>query len=168
MDKAALRKEMEQKLDAFKEKDKESREITSKLQAMEKYRNAEAILAYAPMKTEVDISILFGDERLLFPYIEGDEMFFAPPPLKKGAFGFLEPERRIPSHFKNAIILVPARALTMDGLRLGRGGGYYDRFLEKNKAGLFSIGLAFSVQIVDELPVENHDRRLDMVITAWQ
>lgn len=166
MDKAALRKEIEQKLDAFKKKDQESHEITSKLLAMEEYRNADVILAYAPMKNEVDISALFEDGRLLFPYIEGKEMFFAPPPLKKGAHGFFEPEKRIPSYFKNAIILVPARALTMDGFRLGRGGGYYDRFLEKNKAGLFSIGLAFSVQIVDKLPVENHDRRLDVVLTA--
>lgn len=166
MDKAVLRKEIERRLKAFKEQDRESHEITSKLLAMEEYRNADVILAYAPMRNEVDISILFEDKRLLFPYIEGKEMFFAPPPLKKGAHGFFEPEKRIPAYFKNAVILVPARALTLDGLRLGRGGGYYDRFLEKNKADLFSIGLAFSVQIVDELPVENHDRRLDVVITA--
>ncbi len=166
MDKALLRKEIVSRLKTFDGRDKESALIVERLLELDEYRNAGIVLAYAPMATEVDISPLFCDKRLLFPYIDGNEMFFAPPPLVKGRHGFMEPRQRHAVHFDRAVALVPARALTKDGYRLGRGGGYYDRFLEKNKAGLFSIGLAFSIQIFDKLPVEEHDIRLDMVITG--
>lgn len=168
MDKALLRKEIVSRLKTFDGRKEESSRIVGKLLGLDEFRDAKVVLAYAPMATEVDISPLFSDRRLLFPSIEGNEMFFAPPPLVKGRHGFLEPVEKRAVHFDKAVALVPARALTKDGCRLGRGGGYYDRFLEKNKAGLFSIGLAFSIQIFDELPVELHDIRLDMVITGGQ
>ena len=51
------------------------------------------------------------------------------------------------------------------GYRLGRGKGYYDRYL-KNLADNYKIGICFPWQIVEKLPVESHDMRVDEVLTA--
>jgi 5-formyltetrahydrofolate cyclo-ligase len=64
------------------------------------------------------------------------------------------------------LLIVPGLAFTAEGYRLGFGGGYYDRFLvEYNKA---VMSLAFAQQIVEELPVEKHDRKVPVIITPNQ
>lgn len=63
-----------------------------------------------------------------------------------------------------AAIIVPGLAFSRTGKRLGRGAGFYDRFLEKNPEAL-RIGLAFFEQIVDTLPHEDFDQDLDIVLT---
>lgn len=63
------------------------------------------------------------------------------------------------------VVLVPAVALTLGGDRLGQGGGWYDRFLAEVGAGCTTIGVCFAVQLVDDLPIECHDVRLDVVVT---
>jgi len=63
------------------------------------------------------------------------------------------------------IIIVPAIAYDKRGYRIGYGGGYYDRFLSSLKDHAITIGIAFDMQIVDEIPVEPFDVPVDMVIT---
>lgn len=63
------------------------------------------------------------------------------------------------------VIVVPGLAFTVDGRRLGQGGGWYDRFLPGLRDHCPMIGVAFEVQIVDELPTEPHDVTLDVVVT---
>lgn len=63
------------------------------------------------------------------------------------------------------VVLVPGVAFTPSGLRLGQGGGYYDRFLGAHPL-LWSIGLAFSEQMTTELPRELHDAVLSQVMAA--
>ena len=63
------------------------------------------------------------------------------------------------------IILVPGLAFTRDGLRLGRGGGYYDRLLAHPQCRAHRMGVAFDLQIVDDIPVEPHDQRVHAIIT---
>ncbi len=75
------------------------------------------------------------------------------------------------------VVLVPGLAFTKDGFRLGRGGGYYDRFLEeiqkicaadenakdlKRRAKI--IGVCYGAQIVESVPHEEHDARVDIVL----
>jgi len=71
------------------------------------------------------------------------------------------------------VILVPGVAFTKSGLRLGNGKGYYDSYLNKffphqsssaHHKSPFLIGLAFTQQIVDQLPTEAHDIKLDLVL----
>lgn len=64
---------------------------------------------------------------------------------------------------EKCIILVPGRAFTVDGARLGRWSGFYDRLLEKSKY-IATIGLAFRCQIVRTIPEEPWDKRVDMVV----
>lgn len=62
-------------------------------------------------------------------------------------------------------IIVPGLAFTKHGQRLGRGGGYYDRYLASLPPATHKIGVCFSLQIVDSLPIEPHDQKMDLVIT---
>ena len=58
------------------------------------------------------------------------------------------------------IVIVPGLAFTRDGRRLGQGGGFYDRFLAQLPADCTTIGVGFAEQLLDDLPVEPHDRIL--------
>lgn len=62
------------------------------------------------------------------------------------------------------VILLPGSVFDHRGGRFGYGGGYYDRFLERNPQAL-RIGLAFDLQVVEEAPLAAHDQLLDLVIT---
>jgi len=62
-----------------------------------------------------------------------------------------------------AILLVPGLAFTKKGLRLGRGRGFYDRYLAKSNC--ITIGLVFDVQLVESLPCDHHDKTVDFVVT---
>jgi len=139
---------------------------------------AEAIVAgYSPISSEADPSALMEalaakGHGLALPRIaaadaplefrrwrQGDEM-------QPGAFGILEPlisaEPVTPS-----VLLVPLLAFDADGYRLGYGGGFYDRTLADLRAlgPCLAIGIAFAGQEVDALPHEDHDQRLDAVVT---
>jgi 5-formyltetrahydrofolate cyclo-ligase len=68
------------------------------------------------------------------------------------------------------LLLVPLLAVTREGLRLGQGGGYYDRTLAALRANgpVVAVGLAFDVQIADWLPAETHDAPMDWIATPTQ
>lgn len=86
--------------------------------------------------------------------------------LESGYFGLYEP---IPKETKKVspedidLVIVPGLAYTEKGHRLGFGGGYYDRFLENYQG--YTLSLAFQSQIVQELPVEEHDKRVEKIIS---
>ena len=61
------------------------------------------------------------------------------------------------------IILVPGLAFTASGYRLGHGGGYYDTFLAQHPEAL-KVGVGYPSQLVDQLPIEDHDITLDIVL----
>ena len=84
----------------------------------------------------------------------------------KGTYGILEPKKdcQVVRADENSLILVPGCAFTRDGLRMGYGGGYYDRYLQMYKEAV-TVGYAFEEQLFDAIPSEAHDRRLDFVVT---
>jgi 5-formyltetrahydrofolate cyclo-ligase len=63
------------------------------------------------------------------------------------------------------VILVPALAVTADGRRLGQGGGYFDRALALTQRPITTIAVVFDDEVVDDLPCEPHDARVDWVVT---
>lgn len=63
------------------------------------------------------------------------------------------------------LIILPGAAFTRDGARLGYGGGFYDTLLAGPARGVPVIGVCFPCQLVEEVPVEPHDKRVDAVIT---
>jgi len=81
-----------------------------------------------------------------------------------GRFGILEPRADAPpAGISFDLILVPGIAFDRNGGRLGRGRGYYDRFLAC--ASGFVSGVCFDDQLVSEVPCEPHDARMDAIIT---
>lgn len=62
------------------------------------------------------------------------------------------------------LIVLPGAAFTRDGKRLGYGGGFYDTLLVSPAAGVPLAGVCFPCQLLDDLPMEAHDRHVDMVI----
>ena len=85
--------------------------------------------------------------------------------LTENKFSILEPKNKDKVIFPK-IILIPLLGYSKSGFRLGYGGGYYDKYLSKNGIGdVKKIGIAFSFQEVEEIPVEDHDERLDWILT---
>jgi 5-formyltetrahydrofolate cyclo-ligase len=86
--------------------------------------------------------------------------------LTPGAYSILEPlkeKERIQPISVLELIIVPGTAFDEKGHRLGQGGGYYDWLLSKTT--IPTIALAFESQIIDVLPIESHDQRVDNIIT---
>ena len=85
--------------------------------------------------------------------------------LIENKFSILEPKNKDKVIFPK-IILIPLLGYSKSGFRLGYGGGYYDKYLSKNCVGdVKKVGIAFSFQEVEEIPVEDHDERLDWILT---
>ena len=89
--------------------------------------------------------------------------------LVKGGFGVREPGPDAPEVFPRAL-LVPLVAFDRRGGRIGYGKGYYDRAIAALEAQhpILTIGLAYAVQEIEQVPVEDHDRHLDVVITETE
>lgn len=66
--------------------------------------------------------------------------------------------------FEIDAVVVPGVAFTKDGARMGRGKGFYDKYLSKNEFRALKIGVCFKEQVLDGLPVEPHDVKMDVVI----
>jgi 5-formyltetrahydrofolate cyclo-ligase len=85
-------------------------------------------------------------------------------------FGFRQPSKQAlffdPEANPGALMLVPGSAFTTEGDRVGRGGGFYDRYLGLFGANIKTVGICFSEQLFDTLPTEEHDIRLDKIFHA--
>ena len=86
-------------------------------------------------------------------------------PLKVNKYGIPEPETK--NIVYPDVVLVPLVAFDRNLNRLGYGGGYYDRLIKKlsKKKKIIKIGLAFSVQEIDKVPIGMHDQKLDYIVT---
>ena len=84
--------------------------------------------------------------------------------LEPDKMGILTPKSNQPTTGSFDVVITPGLGFTTTGERLGYGRGYYDRWFANNQVGL-KIGVAFELQIVDELPVEATDMALDMIVT---
>lgn len=78
--------------------------------------------------------------------------------------GFLEPEMS-EADYEKALMLVPLLGYNSKLCRLGRGGGYYDRYIRENRDRIRTIGLAFSASFFPDFSEEEHDAALDAVLT---
>lgn len=86
-------------------------------------------------------------------------------PMVPGAFGAMIPDQ--PEFFEPEIVIVPLLAFSRAGGRLGYGGGFYDRTLEqlRSRRATLAIGFAFAGQETDDLPLEETDQPLDLIVT---
>ncbi|MBQ1895642.1 MAG: 5-formyltetrahydrofolate cyclo-ligase, partial [Clostridia bacterium] len=72
-----------------------------------------------------------------------------------------------PAVYGKVLMLMPGLAFDEHGNRIGYGGGYYDRYLERNRDKEYTkVALAYPFQVFDEIPADPHDEKVDAVITA--
>ena len=89
--------------------------------------------------------------------------------LVEGRFGIREPGSGSPRPFEDIdLIVVPALAYDRTGGRLGRGGGFYDRFLARDDMRAVRCGLGFDEQVTEQLPTHAHDLPVAIVVTDRQ
>jgi 5-formyltetrahydrofolate cyclo-ligase len=94
--------------------------------------------------------------------------------LVPGRFGLLEPHgpRLGATAVGTAdVVVLPALGISRDGVRLGRGGGYYDRALRHVRSGAALVAVVFDDELLDHLPADPHDQRVTAVVTpsgGWQ
>lgn len=134
-------------------------------------------LSYAAIPDELDLSSWHQTRwatglAVVLPRVAGPGLLSwhritGPEQLEPGSFGIPEPGRdaepwTIPHE---SMVFVPGVAFTAAGLRLGQGGGYYDRFLAE-RLDLLVIGVGFTCQLVEDIPCEGHDRLVDGLVIA--
>lgn len=174
--KRQLRNELKRLRSLLSESDRQnmSQQITTFLQEIPEFNQAKTIFCYISYLGEVEthplISTFLQQNRdLAVPKIMNKTEILAIP---LSDFSELEPDRRgilTPKSSQAAtkpfdIVITPGLGFTEKGGRLGYGRGYYDRWFSKNTVKT-KIGLAFEVQLVDELPLEETDIPLDMIVT---
>ena len=155
-----------------------SKKIVKRLSELEEFKNSNTVLFYVSYNNEVfthdliEESLKIGknvivpksdkeNRNLILSKLESWD------DLEKGAYDILEPkEDKISEISKNEIdmIIVPGVGFDEHGCRIGHGLGYYDELL-RDSTNAIHIGLAFEIQIVDVIPIEEHDMPVDMIIT---
>lgn len=133
------------------------------------------IAGYVPVGTEPggsDLpSVLAGAARLLLPVLlpDGDlDWAVYDGTLAVGPRGLLQPagpRLGVDIVREATLVVVPALAVDRSGMRLGRGGGSYDRVLARLPAGLLTVALLNDGELLDAVPADEHDRRVGAVIT---
>jgi len=171
--KKVLRESILKRRISHKKAEEDSKKIAERFLQLPQLKKAKNILLYYPHKNEVDtryiIKQLTDSKRfnLYLPKVSKNEILPVKvkdlSSLKKGYAGIMEPEGESVSPEKIDIVVVPAVAYDLKGHRLGYGKGYYDRFLKSTQA--LKVGVAYDFQVVDQLPVEEHDIPVDLIIT---
>lgn len=156
--------------------------IFAHIMSLPEYRAAEVIHTFVSWRDEVDTHAIIkasfaAGKRVAVPRVPPDksqlEHYFISDfaALVPGTLGILEPSsgpgvHLAPENTHFDVIFVPGLAFDRAGNRLGYGRAYYDQFLAGTMA--LKIGLAFALQIVDEVPVAPHDQRVDLIITEQE
>ena len=151
------------------------RAVAEQVAGLPAFARAARVALYASLADELPTRPIFAAalarrKLALFPRVEGDRLVFAPvsrwEDLRPGRYGVAEPPPDVPALAPEALVLVPGVAFDARGGRLGRGGGYYDRtFASAAEPRPLLLGVGYAFQVVDTVPQERHDRRLDGVIT---
>ena len=169
-----------------------STEICKKILSSPQYKDATTIFAYMALPDEVDLTpvimnalqngksvavpkiISQTDNIIKFFYLDKSKNLTEQ--TATGTYNILEPDESLPATpdpTQNTLILVPGRAFTKEGDRLGRGKGYYDRYLGDRllrcaRNGVVLAGVCFDFQIKKSLPIDDRDIKMDLVFSILQ
>lgn len=181
--KAALREQARKARIAQKNKDEVSRVIVEKFLGLPAYSRAKTVMFYVDAGSEVRTrhllpEVLKHGKRIIVPYciVETNELELfhleAFEELVEGAYKILEPAKelrakpgKIVQPEELDLVMVPGTAFDPQGGRMGQGKGYYDRLLARVRLDAPLVALAFQCQIFPEIPVNEHDVYMDLVLT---
>ena len=177
--KKALRKIIKVRVSAISAEERRKREeiLHNNLFSMPEFLAANTVMLFANLPDEIgtfsliDKCIAMG-KKVFLPVINGDDMTVAEftGEYQIGRYGIKEPSLLTPNSSlltPNSIdfVLVPGVAFSPNGYRLGRGKGYYDKFLSKY-SNLFTVGVCFREQFYLDIPREPHDVPMNKVIVC--
>lgn len=169
-DKQALRQAVRARFPGMEARDRESELLRRRIAAWEPWRKARVVAGYIPLPREADVLPLLAQaleegKTLLLPRVEGERRMTLRrvsrlDELVPGPWGLSEPpaDARIVPVSAAELLLVPLEAVDGSGMRLGKGGGYYDALLEG--AETLTLGVALSWQLVGQVPREPWDKPL--------
>jgi 5-formyltetrahydrofolate cyclo-ligase len=152
--KEQLRAQMQEQLRALDAEDRRGRslKICNRVLELPVWKQARVVVVFEPFPYEPEIGPLIADLRR-----RGSEIIAILPTARSqhdvAIFGPID------------LVLVPGIAFTRAGARIGRGAGFFDRFLARRGTRAIKIGIAFSFQIVESLPLDPHDVKLDLVVS---
>lgn len=178
--KSALRVAIKERLDAMTSEQRAAEGRSASRRILEHLPEPCVICAYYPLKTEVDIRLVlttllerkdkvylpvYNNEKMIFRQITSDTTF------QKGELNIPEPPTSAPVLGRESVdvILVPGRAFTKQGHRLGRGAGGYDHWIadyRKLHPNTQFWGVCLECQLVNDIPTETHDEQMDAIVTA--
>ena len=146
----------------------------TKLSRHPRLADAHTVLLYSALPDEVPTLPLLNrlsteGKTVLLPRVVSDtdmelRRYTGSNDMEQGAFGIMEPTGKLFTDYENIdVAVVPGMAFDREGHRLGRGKGYYDRFLTR-LSHTYKIGICFPFQLVDLVPADAHDILMDEVI----
>lgn len=167
----------EQKKSFSKEQLQEwSNQVVQRIKANPLYVAAQSVMLYNALPDEVNLSELWDDEKQKWwlPLVTGVSTMEARTYTRKdklipGSFGIGEPGKDTIKAKAGEIdlIIIPGMAFDRSGNRLGRGKGYYDRFL-KEQGFAYRLGVCFPFQLLDTIPIESNDVCMNQIITPQE
>ncbi len=181
VEKRALREKVLTLRSALSEEQREikSRKIQEVVSHIKEFQEAQTIMLFLNFRDEVETTglaqkVLELGKRLVLPRCAPKGILIPAlirdlqTDIEPGTWGIREPKRENlvqvnPSEID--CVFVPGAAFDKLGNRLGYGGGYYDRFFERLRDTTPKLALAFSCQIVESIPIEAFDKKVDVLIT---
>ncbi len=154
--------------------------IEKRLLASDDFKKAGNILFYASFQTEVDTlnclqhAIKLG-KKVALPLVDSKKRelrLYWIKDISELVSGYMNiPEPGITTDNRETglddidVVIIPGAGFDIKGNRIGYGAGYYDRLLSKSKKNITTIALAFEEQIVEEIPAETYDKKVEKIIT---
>ena len=174
MDQKLFRKAVKARVSAMSAADKEcfSAVMRTTLKRCIDACDASVVAMFSPLPDEPQVWPLVDElskrKTVVLPRVEGDVMNFYcydKNSMAIGSYGINEPQNGLPvAPYEIDAVVVPGLAFTEGGARMGRGKGYYDKYLSQSDFSALKIGVCYREQIVPEIPLEEHDVMMDVVI----
>ncbi len=154
--------------------------IKKRLLASDDFRKAGNVLFYASFQTEVDTLNCLQDaiklgKKVALPLVDNEKRelrLYWIKDISELVPGYMRiPEPGIITENRETglenidVVIIPGAGFDIKGNRIGYGAGYYDRLLSKSQKKITTIGLAFDEQIVEEIPAEPYDKKVEKIIT---
>ncbi|MDD2494533.1 MAG: 5-formyltetrahydrofolate cyclo-ligase [Tissierellia bacterium] len=157
-----------------------SKIIINKLISLEEFKNSKTVFIYMDFRNEVRTGeiinfLLEQNKRVVLPWTDTANTEIVPVEIKDmendlitSSFGYLEPKKENVIEVKVEeidLIIVPGVAFDKRFNRIGFGKGYYDRILNRKRKNTLAIAIAYEFQVLEEIPYEEHDIKMDAIIT---
>lgn len=182
--KKLLRKKVLKKRESISISEREKKDflIKQRLFNLQEFKTAKAILFYASFRTEVDTLSMIEEslkvgKRVLVPKVDKERHQLwlyeieGIQELGPGYMGIPEPslpDKRLKEINDADLIIIPSVGFDLSGNRLGYGAGFYDILLSDIKKKVPFIALAYKEQLIDSIPAERHDVKVDIIVTDEQ